>query len=80
MSPLEVSLTPEQAAHFNDTRQPALWASLAVFLVLNNVIIVARLWATWKTGSRHTSVMAESVSILLSGVGLPQPGNQDAPI
>ncbi|KAL2130287.1 hypothetical protein VTI74DRAFT_6659 [Chaetomium olivicolor] len=64
----QASLTPEQAARFNDTRQPALWGSLAVFLFINNIIIVARLWVTWKTGSRHTPVLAEGVSIVLSGV------------
>jgi hypothetical protein len=61
-------LTPEQAARFHDTRQPALWASLSIFLVINNVTIAGRLWANWKTGSRRMPVMAEGVTLVLSGV------------
>ncbi|AEO60789.1 hypothetical protein MYCTH_74601, partial [Thermothelomyces thermophilus ATCC 42464] len=61
-------LTPEQIAHFNDSRQSALWGCLTVFLVINNVAIAGRLWATWKTGSRQMPVRAEGISIVLSGV------------
>jgi hypothetical protein len=63
-------LTQEQTARFHETRQPALWASLSIFLVINNVTIAARLWATWnlKSRSRHMPVIAESVTLVLSGV------------
>lgn len=72
-------LTEEQAARFNDTRQPALWASLAVFLIISNVTILGRLWATWRTGPRRTPLMAEDISIILSGVGLPPSGHYRGP-
>lgn len=68
MSGTHPPLTPEQQARFHDTRQPALWASLSIFLVINNAIVVGRLWATWKTGSRRMPVFAEGVTIVLSGV------------
>ncbi|KAL2164995.1 hypothetical protein VTH06DRAFT_291 [Thermothelomyces fergusii] len=71
MSQAEDSLTPEQIAHFNDSRQTALWGSLSVFLVINNVAVAGRLWATWKTGSRQMPVKAEGISIVLSGVRAP---------
>ncbi|KAI0845762.1 hypothetical protein F5Y00DRAFT_255076 [Daldinia vernicosa] len=61
-------LTPEEEAHLYDTRQPALWGCLIVFLVINNVAIVGRLWGTWTSIISRSRVMAEDVSIVLSGI------------
>ncbi|KAK6955559.1 hypothetical protein Daesc_003199 [Daldinia eschscholtzii] len=61
-------LKPEEEAHLNDTRQPALWGCLIVFLVINNVAISGRLWGTWTSVASRSRVMAEDVSIVISGV------------
>ncbi|KAI2783995.1 hypothetical protein F4815DRAFT_441652 [Daldinia loculata] len=61
-------LTQEEEAHLNDTRQPALWGCLTVFLVINNVAIAGRLWGTWTSVASRSRVMAEDVSIILSGI------------
>ncbi|OTB11375.1 hypothetical protein K445DRAFT_26733 [Daldinia sp. EC12] len=61
-------LTPEEEAHLNDTRQPALWGCLIVFLVINNVAISGRLWGTWTSVASRSRVMAEDISIVISGV------------
>ncbi|KAK4248351.1 hypothetical protein C7999DRAFT_40490 [Corynascus novoguineensis] len=66
--PGDYPLTPDQTAHLDDTRQPALWGCLTVFLIINNAAIAGRLWATWKTGSRHMPVKAEGISIVISGM------------
>ncbi|KAI1377109.1 hypothetical protein F4677DRAFT_67679 [Hypoxylon crocopeplum] len=65
--PLPV-LTLEEEAHLNDTRQPELWGSLIAFLVINNVFIAGRLWGTWRSVTTRSRVMAEDISIVLSGI------------
>ncbi|KAI0882499.1 uncharacterized protein GGS22DRAFT_195771 [Annulohypoxylon maeteangense] len=62
------ALTPEQEAHFNDTRRPALWGCLITFLVINDVAIAGRLWGTWRSVASRSRVMAEDISIILSGI------------
>ncbi|KAI0843430.1 hypothetical protein F5Y06DRAFT_3874 [Hypoxylon sp. FL0890] len=62
------ALTPEQEAHLNDTRQPALWGCLVTFLVINDVAVAGRLWGTWRSVARRSSVMAENISLVLSGI------------
>ncbi|KAI1471581.1 uncharacterized protein F4812DRAFT_184487 [Daldinia caldariorum] len=64
---VKLVLTPEEEAHLSDTRQPALWGCLVVFLVINNATIAARLWGTWTSVSSRSRVMAEDVLIILSG-------------
>ncbi|KAI0900829.1 hypothetical protein F4806DRAFT_169799 [Annulohypoxylon nitens] len=61
-------LSPEQDAHLHDTRQPALWSCLAIFLVINDVAIAGRLWGTWSSVATRSRVVAEDVSIILSGI------------
>ncbi|KAI1447520.1 hypothetical protein F5Y02DRAFT_29954 [Annulohypoxylon stygium] len=61
-------LTSEQQAHFNDTRQPALWGCLAIFLFISDVAIAGRLWGTWSSVANRSRVVAEDVSIILSGI------------
>ncbi|OTA53462.1 hypothetical protein K449DRAFT_339723 [Hypoxylon sp. EC38] len=60
--------TPEEEAHLNDTRQPALWGCLITFLVISDVAIVGRLWGTWTSVAGHSRVMAENICIILSGI------------
>ncbi|KAI2468235.1 hypothetical protein F4781DRAFT_274601 [Annulohypoxylon bovei var. microspora] len=64
----QLALTPEQEAHFNDTRQPALWGCLITFLVINDVAIAGRIWGTWRSVSSRSRVVAEDISIILSGI------------
>ncbi|KAF3070850.1 hypothetical protein GL218_00183 [Daldinia childiae] len=61
-------LTQEEEAHLDDTRQPALWGCLIVFLVINNLAIAGRLWGTWTSVASRSRVMAEDVLIILSGI------------
>ncbi|KAJ2987078.1 hypothetical protein NUW58_g4700 [Xylaria curta] len=63
-----VTLTPEQQAHFHETYQPQLWASLGTFLLINNVAIGGRLWATRTAAGTRARILAEDVLIILSGV------------
>ncbi|KAI1136624.1 hypothetical protein F5Y05DRAFT_420029 [Hypoxylon sp. FL0543] len=63
-------LTPEQEAHLNDTRQPALWGCLITFLVISDAAIAGRLWGTWKSMTSRSPFMAENISLVLSGVSL----------
>ncbi|KAJ8133462.1 hypothetical protein O1611_g170 [Lasiodiplodia mahajangana] len=62
------ALTPEQEARFYESRQPQLWASLGIFLVINNVAIIARLWATRTSTGTRSPILAEDILIILSGV------------
>ncbi|KAI1805748.1 hypothetical protein F4811DRAFT_514219 [Daldinia bambusicola] len=64
----ELVLTPDEEVHLNDSRQPALWGCLIVFLVINNVTIAGRLWGTWTSVSSRSRVITEDVLIILSGV------------
>ncbi|KAI0121595.1 hypothetical protein F4776DRAFT_665370 [Hypoxylon sp. NC0597] len=64
----QLVLTPEEEAHLNDTRQPALWGCLIAFLIISDVAIVGRLWGTWISVAGHSRVMAENICIILSGI------------
>ncbi|KAI1418137.1 hypothetical protein F5Y13DRAFT_199208 [Hypoxylon sp. FL1857] len=61
-------LTPEEEAHVNDTRQPALWGCLITFLIISDLTIIGRLWGTWRSVASHSRVMAENISIVVSGI------------
>ncbi|KAI0419650.1 hypothetical protein F5X98DRAFT_68886 [Xylaria grammica] len=61
-------LTPEQEAHSHESFQTSLWASLSTFLVINNVAIVGRLWATRTSVGTRSRILAEDILIVLSGV------------
>ncbi|KAI8960609.1 hypothetical protein F5Y11DRAFT_329241 [Daldinia sp. FL1419] len=63
-----ITLSPEQQAHDSDTRQPALWGFLVVFLIINNIAIPGRLWGTWTSVTSRSRVIAEDISIILSGI------------
>ncbi|KAI1460857.1 hypothetical protein F4805DRAFT_477974 [Annulohypoxylon moriforme] len=62
------ALTPEEEIHLNDTRRPALWGCLITFLVINDVAIAGRLWGTWRSVATRSRVVAEDISIILSGI------------
>ena len=47
-----MSLSPEQAAQWDQTRQPAIYGILSVLLVLSNVSLVLRLVASWRQRGR----------------------------
>ncbi|KAI1125180.1 hypothetical protein F5Y10DRAFT_284448 [Nemania abortiva] len=61
-------LTPEQEAHAHESYQPQLWASLGTFLLINNVAIAGRLWATRTSAGTRSRILAEDILIILSGV------------
>ncbi|KAI0100586.1 hypothetical protein GGR51DRAFT_575402 [Nemania sp. FL0031] len=62
------ALTPTQEARFNESYQPQLWASLGTFLLINNVAIASRLWATRTSVGTRSRILAEDILIILSGV------------
>jgi hypothetical protein len=61
-------LTPEQEAKSNESLQQALWGSLISFLIINNVAIGGRLWATRTSAVTRSRLLAEDVLITISGV------------
>lgn len=61
MSPYQ--LTPEQEPFDHDTRQPALWASLIAFIIINNLAIFARIWIKWGTNLNRKKVTAEDIFV-----------------
>ncbi|KAJ0119853.1 hypothetical protein J7T55_014059 [Diaporthe amygdali] len=54
-------LTPAQEALDYDTRQPALWASLVAFVIINNLAIFARTWIKWVTKLNGKRITAEDI-------------------
>ncbi|KAI0443255.1 hypothetical protein F4803DRAFT_561767 [Xylaria telfairii] len=62
------TLSPEQEAHSHESHQPHLWASLGTFLVINNVAIAGRLWATRTSSGTRSRILVEDILIILSGV------------
>ncbi|KAI0378280.1 hypothetical protein F5Y04DRAFT_291085 [Hypomontagnella monticulosa] len=62
------ALSPEENQHLNDTRQPALWGCLGVFLAICNVAIVGRLWGTRTSIGDRSRVLTEDILIVLSGI------------
>lgn len=62
-------LTPEQEPLDHDTRQPALWASLIAFIVINNLAIFARIWIKWGTNLNRKKMTAED--IFVRGLSVP---------
>ncbi|KAI1146539.1 hypothetical protein F4825DRAFT_190181 [Nemania diffusa] len=61
-------LTPAQEARSHESYQTQLWASLGTFLVINNVAIAGRLWATRTSAGTRSRILAEDILIVLSGV------------
>lgn len=61
MSPYQ--LKPEEVAMDQDTRQPALWASLIVFIIIDNLAIFARIWIKWGTNLNRKRVTAEDIFV-----------------
>ncbi|KAI0536473.1 hypothetical protein GGR58DRAFT_514519 [Xylaria digitata] len=45
-----------------------LWASLGTFLLINNVAIASRLWATRTSAGTRSRILTEDILIILSGV------------
>ncbi|KAI3338360.1 hypothetical protein F4824DRAFT_77738 [Ustulina deusta] len=60
--------SPEQEARSHESLQPKLWASLSTFLLINNVAIGGRLWATRTSAGTRSRILAEDILIILSGV------------
>ena len=59
-------------ADYNDDRRPALYASLAVMLIINNLAVATRCWARWRSRDRLKScAYLEDIFIVLAGVRLP---------
>lgn len=56
-------LTPEEEPLDQDTRQPALWASLITFIIINNLAIFARIWIKWGTNLNRKRVTAEDIFV-----------------
>lgn len=56
-------LTPEPEPLDHDTRQPALWASLIAFIVINNLAIFARIWIKWGTNLNIKKMTAEDIFV-----------------
>ena len=53
----------------NTDRRPALYGTLVTFLVLNNLVVAARLYAHYRTYYKaRRSIFLEDVFFLLSGV------------
>jgi hypothetical protein len=61
MSPYQ--LTPEEQLLDQETRQPALWASLITFIVIDNLAIFSRIWIKWGTNLNRKRVTAEDVFV-----------------
>lgn len=61
MSPYQ--LKAEEVAMDQDTRQPALWASLIVFIIIDNLAIFARIWIKWGTNLNRKRVTAEDIFV-----------------
>lgn len=64
-------LTPEQVPLDHQTRQPALWASLIAFIIINNLAIFARIWIKWGTNLNRKKVTAEDIFVRGSIGGTP---------
>lgn len=64
-------LTPEQVLLNHQTRQPALWASLIAFIIINNLAIFARIWIKWGTDLNRKKVTAEDIFVCGSISGTP---------
>lgn len=64
-------LTPEQVPLDHQTRQPALWAPLIAFIIINNLAIFARIWIKWGTTLNRKRVTAEDVFVCGSISGTP---------
>ncbi|KAI1739165.1 hypothetical protein F4680DRAFT_466692 [Xylaria scruposa] len=62
------TLSPEQEKHAHESYQPHLWASLGTFLLINNVAIAGRLWATRTSAGTRSRILVEDIFIILSGV------------
>ncbi|KAI0448291.1 hypothetical protein F5B21DRAFT_510312 [Xylaria acuta] len=62
------ALSPEQEAHSHESYQPHLWASLSTFLLINNIAIAGRLWATRTSVGTRSRILPEDILIVLSGV------------
>ncbi|KAI1170951.1 hypothetical protein F4777DRAFT_594509 [Nemania sp. FL0916] len=61
-------LTPEQEIHAHESQQRQLWGSLGAFLIINNVAIGGRLWATRTSPGTRSRLLAEDVLIILTGI------------
>ncbi|KAI1814206.1 hypothetical protein GGS20DRAFT_428864 [Poronia punctata] len=61
-------LTKEEEAKSSESMQQALWGSLSVFLIINNVAIAGRLWATRTSAITRTRLLAEDILITMSGI------------
>lgn len=63
-------LTPEQEPFDHDTRQPALWASLITFIIINNLAIFSRIGIKWGTNLNRKRVTAEDIFVCGSTISV----------
>ena len=62
-------LTQAQLERYGEDRRPELYVCMAIFLVVNNVAVVARLIAHWRAHYKtRRSMFIEDIFIVLSGV------------
>ena len=74
-------VSQEGAASFNDDRRPALYATMVIFLVLNNGSVFARLFSQHRTYSKvQRWLFVEDVFIILGGVSIVEATSQSAPL